>query len=146
MISQSPIDETDTPHFIGSWTIDEPTISDDIVSFFEAHRSSVRPGVVGDGVIRTESKQSLDLTVRPSQIDSEQYTPFANYMVALKACYHAYLQTWPFLGDMLERIHISKFNVQKYETGANRVSASRLWDISEAMDVPVNFFFAGIEK
>ena len=35
--------------------------------------------------------------------------------------------------------------IQKYETGANRVSASRLWDISEAMDVSVNFFFEGIE-
>ena len=26
--------------------------------------------------------------------------------------------------------------IQKYETGANRVSASRLWDIGEAMGVP----------
>ena len=28
----------------------------------------------------------------------------------------------------------------------NRVSASRLWDISEALDVPVSFFFEGIEE
>lgn len=33
--------------------------------------------------------------------------------------------------------------IQKYETGMNRVSASRLWDIAEALDVPVNFFFEG---
>jgi len=26
----------------------------------------------------------------------------------------------------------------------NRISASRLWDISEAMDVPVTFFFEGL--
>jgi len=26
----------------------------------------------------------------------------------------------------------------------NRTSASRLWDISEAMDVPVTFFFEGL--
>lgn len=36
--------------------------------------------------------------------------------------------------------------IQKYETGANRVSASRLWDIGEAMGVPVSFFFDGIEE
>ena len=119
MISHSTIAETDSPHFIGSWTIDDLKICDDIVAFFEANRSSVRPGVVGDGVIRAESKQSLDLTIRPAQLETEQYAPFANYMVALKACYHAYLQTWPFLGDMLERIHISKFNVQKYENGGH---------------------------
>lgn len=35
--------------------------------------------------------------------------------------------------------------IQKYETGANRVSASRLWDIGEAMGVPVSFFFEGLE-
>ncbi|MEM6759952.1 MAG: helix-turn-helix transcriptional regulator [Pseudomonadota bacterium] len=35
--------------------------------------------------------------------------------------------------------------IQKYETGANRVSASRLWDIGEAMGVPVDFFFDGLK-
>ena len=36
--------------------------------------------------------------------------------------------------------------IQKYETGANRVSASRLWDIGEAMGVPAAFFFEGIKE
>lgn len=36
--------------------------------------------------------------------------------------------------------------IQKYETGANRVSASRLWDIAAALDVQVSFFFDGIEE
>lgn len=31
--------------------------------------------------------------------------------------------------------------VQKYERGANRVSASRLWDISQIIDSPINYFF-----
>ncbi len=35
--------------------------------------------------------------------------------------------------------------IQKYETGANRVSASRLWDIAGALEVPVSFFFEGLE-
>lgn len=34
--------------------------------------------------------------------------------------------------------------IQKYETGMNRVSASRLWDIARALDVPVAFFFEGL--
>lgn len=36
--------------------------------------------------------------------------------------------------------------IQKYETGANRVSASRLWDIGAALGVPVPYFFATIEQ
>ncbi|MEK9745162.1 MAG: helix-turn-helix domain-containing protein [Candidatus Puniceispirillum sp.] len=31
--------------------------------------------------------------------------------------------------------------VQKYERGSNRISASRLWDISQTLDVPISFFF-----
>jgi transcriptional regulator with XRE-family HTH domain len=31
--------------------------------------------------------------------------------------------------------------VQKYERGANRVSASRLWDISQILDSPINYSF-----
>jgi transcriptional regulator with XRE-family HTH domain len=34
--------------------------------------------------------------------------------------------------------------IQKYETGANRVSASRLWAISDKLGVPVVYFFEGI--
>lgn len=35
--------------------------------------------------------------------------------------------------------------VQKYETGANRVSASRLYEISKSLNVPVSFFFEEFE-
>jgi len=34
--------------------------------------------------------------------------------------------------------------IQKYETGANRVSASRLWDIASSMDVSILHFFEGL--
>ena len=46
------------------------------------------------------------------------------------------------LGD---EVGIKFQQIQKYETGANRISASRLWDIASAMEVPVSFFFEGLE-
>ena len=42
------------------------------------------------------------------------------------------------LGDSLG---LTFQQVQKYERGANRVSASRLYDIARILDVPVSFFF-----
>ncbi|GGG63308.1 transcriptional regulator [Salipiger pallidus] len=47
--------------------------------------------------------------------------------------------------QLAEQVGIKFQQIQKYETGANRVSASRLWDIADALDVPVSFFFEGIE-
>ena len=34
--------------------------------------------------------------------------------------------------------------IQKYECGANRISAARLWLLSEALEVPVSYFFDGL--
>ena len=42
------------------------------------------------------------------------------------------------LGDALG---LTFQQVQKYERGANRVGASRLFDLSRVLDVPVSFFF-----
>jgi transcriptional regulator with XRE-family HTH domain len=36
--------------------------------------------------------------------------------------------------------------VQKYEKGTNRISASRLQEISRILDVPVPFFFEGVPQ
>ncbi|MEL7091792.1 MAG: helix-turn-helix transcriptional regulator [Pseudomonadota bacterium] len=46
---------------------------------------------------------------------------------------------------LADSVGIKFQQIQKYETGANRVSASRLWDIGEAMGVPVAFFFDGLK-
>lgn len=46
--------------------------------------------------------------------------------------------------QLAEQVGIKFQQIQKYETGANRVSASRLWDIAEALDVKVSFFFEGL--
>ncbi len=46
------------------------------------------------------------------------------------------------LGDI---VGIKFQQIQKYETGMNRISASRLWDIAQALGVSISFFFEGFE-
>ena len=48
--------------------------------------------------------------------------------------------------QLAEKVGIKFQQIQKYETGANRVSASRLWDIAESLEVDVSIFFAGMES
>jgi transcriptional regulator with XRE-family HTH domain len=45
------------------------------------------------------------------------------------------------LGDELG---VTFQQVQKYERGANRVGASRLYRLSRVLEVPVQFFFEGL--
>lgn len=46
--------------------------------------------------------------------------------------------------ELATRVGLTFQQVQKYESGANRISASRLWEISEALDTPIGFFFDGL--
>lgn len=48
--------------------------------------------------------------------------------------------------QLAEQVGIKFQQIQKYETGMNRVSASRLWEISETLDVRVDHFFEGLKE
>lgn len=41
---------------------------------------------------------------------------------------------------------VSYQQIQKYETAANRVSASRLYELARAFGVEIDYFFEGLEK
>ena len=38
-------------------------------------------------------------------------------------------------------LNVTFQQVQKYQCGANRIRTSRLWDISQILDVPISYFF-----
>ncbi len=46
--------------------------------------------------------------------------------------------------DLADGLGVSFQQVQKYERGTNRVSASRLYDIGACLGVSVDYFFAGL--
>jgi len=45
-----------------------------------------------------------------------------------------------------EQVGIRFQQIQKYECAANRISASRLFDLSEALHVPVQYFYEGLSE
>ena len=45
-----------------------------------------------------------------------------------------------------EAIGLTFQQVQKYERGANRIGASRLYDLSQVLDVPVSYFFDDMDE
>ncbi len=47
--------------------------------------------------------------------------------------------------QLCDRVGIKFQQIQKYETGANRISASLIRHIAAAMEVPVTLFFEGLD-
>lgn len=47
--------------------------------------------------------------------------------------------------ELAAKLGISSQQLQKYEAGINRISASRLFECSQLLDVPVSSFFEGLD-
>ena len=47
---------------------------------------------------------------------------------------------------LAELVGVRFQQIQKYENGQNRVSASKLWLIAQALDVNMGYFFEGLEQ
>ena len=48
--------------------------------------------------------------------------------------------------EMADVLGVTFQQVQKYESGANRVSAGRLYEVSRFLNVPVSYFFEDCEE
>jgi len=48
--------------------------------------------------------------------------------------------------SLAEEVGIRFQQIQKYECGANRVSAARLFELSEALSVPIQYFYEGLSE
>ena len=46
---------------------------------------------------------------------------------------------------LAKAVNLTFQQIQKYERGFNRVGASRLWELSRVLGVPITYFFEGLE-
>lgn len=47
--------------------------------------------------------------------------------------------------ELADALRITYQQVQKYETGANRISSSKLYEVAQKLDLPFGAFFEGLE-
>lgn len=48
--------------------------------------------------------------------------------------------------QLAQTLNVSFQQLQKYEKGSNRISGSRMWHISHALNTPISYFFDGIDR
>ena len=57
-----------TPNFIGSWTIEPPSICDDLISYFELNHEKQEKGRTAGG-LDLDTKNSIDISMMPNEIN-----------------------------------------------------------------------------
>ena len=104
------------PHFIGSWMIEPISICDDLINYFELNLKAQKRGATLGGV-NTNTKDSTDIMIKPKEILLPGNEVFNAYFDKLFECYKNYIEEWPFLSDIAQRLEIGSFNLQRYKPG-----------------------------
>ena len=105
-----------TPNFIGSWCIEPILICDDLISYFELNIAKQKSGQSGSG-LNPEIKDSVDITMYPKDIILPGHEAFKKYFDQLFECYKNYVEEWPFLNKISDKLEIGSFNIQRYKPG-----------------------------
>jgi hypothetical protein len=119
MVNRLSLDGSKHPNFIGCWTLENASICDDLIEFFERNEQLQKPGRVGDGGFRKTVKNSTDIAIAPCDLKDEKFRVASIYIEQLQICYLDYLEQWEFLKSFRPRIHIGQFNIQKYCEGGH---------------------------
>lgn len=117
-LNRVAIDCDTSPHFIGAWQLVDTGICDALIDFFEAHQEKQRAGVTTSG-LDPALKNSLDLSISPTDINNPAYKSIKQYIGCLYDCYTDYAKQWPFLEKTFPTVDIGRFNLQKYNPGGH---------------------------
>ena len=106
------------PNFIGAYNIENDSLCEKIVSFFEENKDLQSQGAVGDGVDE-KIKKSTHITIYPNNLKEEKFFLFKDYLNSLNKCYQDYRETYPFLKKFITKVDLGYFNIQKYLPGGH---------------------------
>jgi hypothetical protein len=107
------------PNFIGCWGLENDGLCERIVEFFEENGQAQAPGRTGTGRVVESYKQSLDIYIRPKDLQMPECAALSEYIGLLHECFRDYTEQWDFLQTFLSTVHVGGFNIQKYETGGH---------------------------
>ena len=108
---------TKQAHFIGCWNIENNSLCNEIINFFENNRNLQKQGVSGSGKINLKIKKTIDISISPNDLKNSKYKIFNEYINHLHKCFLDYQNQWSFLKTMIKNVDIPSFNVQKYSKG-----------------------------
>ena len=104
------------PHFIGSWNIENETLCNEIIDFFEGNKDLQKSGITLSGNNQA-AKKTTDIEISPNDLKNVKFKSLSSYINELYKCYTDYQNQWPLLKDIIKNIHLGGFNIQKYSPG-----------------------------
>jgi len=100
-------------NFIGSWDIKNEKLCKRIINFFEENESLQLTGSVTD-IPDKIGKKTTDITISPNNLKDIKFKYLNEYIYQLHKCFIDYLDQWPLLKTVFDKMHVGSFKIQKY--------------------------------
>jgi len=100
--------------FIGAWYLPNLTVCDEVIQFFKQSKGKVR-GIIAEGIVDTEVKDSLDLIV---SLKDFSHPTMRKYLVDLMHVVQAYVDKYPTNLETASWAITEDINIQYYRPGA----------------------------
>tara|TARA_E500000318_G_scaffold101982_1_gene105912 strand:+ start:3579 stop:4166 length:588 start_codon:yes stop_codon:yes gene_type:complete len=101
--------------FIQGYYIENNKITDDLINHFKTSNNKTQ-GMIGNGMVDKEIKESTDLAFNPLEINF--YSSLSNYFKSLSDCLEIYKNKYSYCHNKIDAWSITdKFNIQKYKPG-----------------------------
>ncbi len=103
-------------NFIGSWKITDDILTNKIINFFDNNQQLQQKG----RVYKADSdniKNSIDITVRPNDLQIEEYKFLNEYIHTLNIMLLKYFEKYKILSNF--KLDMGAFNIQKYQKGGH---------------------------
>ena len=113
---ESEISKKDQENFIKMWNIQDNSISDDLINFFDNNPALQNPGRSYKGMGDSkEDKDSMDVTIRPELVSKNKV--ISNYIKYLNHFANEYCEEYEIVKYI--PLQMGAFNIQKYNTGGH---------------------------
>jgi hypothetical protein len=99
-------------NFIGEYFLEDISICDNVIDYFESNENKQHLGAVGQGTFNLEKKDSTDISVHPSEFNEIEI--IQKYLIALDKCIDKYVEEYPDCNAYAPWSITEGINVRKY--------------------------------
>ena len=124
VVDEGAIKSKVNDNFIGSWKIIDDNLVEEIIKFFETNPQLQQTG----RVYKSNSnniKNSIDITIRPNDLQIEEYKFLNKYIETLNIILLKYFEKYKILSNF--KLDMGAFNIQKYERGGHFKGVQKEW-------------------
>ena len=100
--------------FIGAWYVPNLPVCDEVIQFFKQSQGK-GPGIIGEGFVAKEVKDSLDLIVSRKEFS---HPTMRKYLIDLMQVVQAYVDKYPTNLEVASWAITEDINIQYYRPGA----------------------------